>query len=98
MAASPTARSPPAARTWSPGLAALRMATTSPSPPPSTDVSSTITMASAPSGAGAPVMIRMASPGPTGTVGAFPAGSSATTRRRTGASGVAPAVSAARTA
>ena len=51
-------------------------------------VSSTITMASAPGGTGAPVMIRIASPGPTGVVGAAPAASVPTTRsshRRVGA-------------
>ncbi len=74
------------------------MATNPPSPFSPTVVSSTITMASAPSGTGAPVMMRIASPGPTGTVGARPAGSSATIRRRTGVSAVAPAVSSARTA
>ena len=46
-------------------------------------VRSTITIASAPSGIGAPVMIRIASPGPTGIVGAAPAGRSPTTRSRT---------------
>src|SRR5439155_991297 len=65
---------------------------------PSRSVYSTITTASAPSGIGAPVMIRMASPSPTGCSGARPAGSSPATARRTGASGPAPAVSAASTA
>ncbi len=59
---------------------------------------STITIASAPSGIGAPVMIRIASPGPTATVGACPAGRSPTTRSDAGAPSDAPAVSAARTA
>ena len=83
---------------WSPGRAALLTITDPPSPFSPTAVSSTMTMASEPSGTGAPVMIRIASPGPTGTVGAFPAGSSSTIRSRTGDSGVAPAVSAAWTA
>ena len=61
-------------------------------------VRSTITIASAPSGIGAPVMMRIASPGADGDVGAWPAASSPTTRSRTGASSSAPTVSAARTA
>jgi hypothetical protein len=61
-------------------------------------VYSTITTESAPSGIGAPVMMRMASRSPTGCVGARPAGSSPATASRTGASGPAPVVSAARTA
>jgi len=59
---------------------------------------STITMASAPSGIGAPVMIRIASPSPTATVGAWPAASSPTTRSRTGFASLAPTVSTACTA
>ncbi len=43
-------------------------------------------------------MIRIASPGPTGIVAAWPAGMSATTRSAAGASAVAPSVSAARSA
>ena len=54
-----------------------------------------MTIASAPSGIGAPVMIRIASPAPTGTVGACPAGRSPTTRSRTGSASDAPSVSAA---
>ena len=61
---------------------------------PTGAVRSTITTASAPSGIGAPVMIRIASPGPTATVGAAPAARVPTTASSTGA----PAVSAARTA
>ena len=61
-------------------------------------VRSTITTASAPAGIGAPVMMRIASPGPTATDGATPAASSATTRSVAGASSEAVAVSAARTA
>ena len=42
-------------------------------------VSSTLTMASAPAGIGAPVMILIASPGPTRRVGTLPAGTSSMT-------------------
>ena len=94
-ASAPASRSPPAARTWSPGLASCSTRTAS---SPSRRVRSTMTIASAPSGIGAPVMIRIASPGPTATVGAWPAGRSPTTRSRTGAPGAAADVSAARTA
>ncbi len=55
-------------------------------------------MASAPAGKGAPVMIRTASPGPTGVRGAAPAATVPTTRSRAGLSALAPTVSAARTA
>jgi hypothetical protein len=61
-------------------------------------VSSTLTMVSAPAGTIAPVMMRAASPGPTGRLGASPAAISAITGRRTGAWAVAAAMSAARTA
>ena len=57
-------------------------------------VSSTMTTASAPSGIGAPVMMRIASPRPTGTSAAAPAATVATTGSSTGAS----VVSSARTA
>ncbi len=59
---------------------------------PSTRVRSTMTTASAPSGMGAPVMIRIASPGPTATVGARPAGRSPTTRNDAGRVGRAHGV------
>ena len=85
--AAPASRSPPAGRTWSPAVAACSTRTPSSS---SRAVRSTMTIASAPSGIGAPVMIRIASPGPTGTVGACPAGSSPTTCSRTGAPAAAP--------
>src|SRR4051794_29988796 len=64
------------------------------SPPSSAAVTSTGTMASAPSGTGAPVMMRMAWPVPPGVDGAAPAASVPTTSSSTGA----PEVSAARTA
>ncbi len=69
--------------------------TTTEAPSPSESVSSTMTMASAPGGMGAPVMIRAASPGPTGLSRPdIPAATVPTTFRVTGAS----ATSAARTA
>src|SRR5438034_3398918 len=90
----PTSRSPPAGRTWSPTCAACRMSTLA----PEDCVRSTITTASAPAGIGAPVMMRIASPGPTATAGATPAASSPTTCSVAGAWWGASAVSAARTA
>ena len=57
-----------------------------------------MTTASAPSGIGAPVKIRIASPGPSPRGAGWPAATSATTGSSTGAASVAPAVSAARTA
>ena len=66
---------------------------------PSRSVRSTMTMASAPSGIGAPVMMRIASPSPTGIVGAWPGGElpdHAEADRRVGRRGTA--VSPARTA
>ena len=72
-----------ATQTWSPSLVVI----------------STMTMASAPAGSGAPVMIRIASPGPDrGGRRLSPAARVPTTSRRAGRSLVAPAVSAARTA
>jgi len=62
---------------------------------PSRAVRSTMTIASAPGGIGAPVMIRIDSPGADGALGVRPAGSSPTTRNRTGVSDAAPTVSAA---
>ena len=66
------------------------MSSESSSPP---SVSSKGTMASAAEGTGEPVMMRAASPGPRGGSRSVPAGRSATTRRRTGASGRAVATS-----
>ena len=66
---SPTATSPPARRTCSPSWAPSTVTWS-----PAVAVRSTITTASAPSGIGAPVMMRIASPGPTGIVGAAPGG------------------------
>ena len=57
--------SSPAGRTWLP-LRHRPRATTTASPSAVPSVRSTITMASAPAGTGAPVMMRTASPGPTG--------------------------------
>ena len=85
--------SSPAARTWSPTWAGFSIVTDRPSS--SARVSSTITTASAPSGIGAPVMIRTAFPAPTVNAAASaPAARVPVTSRRTGAS----AVSCARTA
>ena len=61
-------------------------------------VSSTFTIASAPSGIGAPVMIRCAVPGFSGANSVRPAGMSWATGNRTGRSGRASTTSAARTA
>ena len=58
----PVATSLPAGRTASPSVGAVRTRTRAPSSRRS--VSSTITTASAPGGTGAPVMMRIASPGP----------------------------------
>jgi hypothetical protein len=77
-----------------PGSTAARTVTSR--TPPS--VSSTFTIASAPGGTGAPVMIRCAVPGRSATTSVRPAGMSSGTGRRTGASRSAPATSAARTA
>src|SRR5690606_22985720 len=89
---SPGRRSSPGARTWSPGRASTSIRTAR--PPSSRSVRSTMTTASAPSGSGAPVKMRTASPGPSGRSAGCPAATSATTGSTTGA----PAVSAARTA
>src|SRR5262245_15786184 len=78
---------------WSPAAATVSIRTRS--PPSSGDVDSTITIASAPSGSAAPVMMRTACPRPTRTpAGSEPAANVATTSKVTGA----PAVSAARSA
>jgi hypothetical protein len=61
-------------------------------------VRSTGTTASAPSGIGAPVMIRATLPGASGGTSVRPAGMSVATGSTTGASSDAPASSAARTA
>ena len=63
-----------------------------------TRVCSTITTESAPAGTGAPVMMRAAWPGPTSPSHQSPAAMCATTSSSTGASSLAPARSAARTA
>ncbi len=67
-------------------------------PSSASSVSSTITIASAPGGMAAPVMIRTARPGATSNVGGAPAGSKPTTSSRTGVADEAPTVSTARTA
>ena len=73
---------PPFANSAVDGFAAREIVTFS----SSTTVSSTITTASAPSGIGAPVMIRIAWPSPTcRPAGSAPAGSVATTASVTGA-------------
>ncbi len=78
----PAARSSPARRTCSPATAGAETQTWS----PSVRVFSTMATASAPSGKGAPVMIRSASPGPTGLRGACPAASVPITVNRAGRS------------
>ncbi len=88
---SPRRTSSPARRMFWPCAASTKMATR----PPSFRVSSIRTTASAPSGTGAPVMIRAACPGPIGFVGMAPAGISSTTSRRTGFPGDAPRISSA---
>ena len=57
----PARTSSPAPRSESPACTTFEMATCA--PPSTRSVSSTITIASAPAGMGAPVMMRMASPG-----------------------------------
>ena len=90
---SPGTTSSPTGRMWLPSGTAWVTTTVSPSGVPS--VSSTITMASAPGGTGAPVMMRTASPGPTGESSPdMPARTVPATRSVTGAA----TVSAARTA
>ena len=64
--------------------------------PPS--VSSTWTMASAPDGSGAPVMIRMTVPGASARLLVSPAATSPSTGSVTGDCGLAAAMSLARTA
>ena len=76
--------------------AAARRAAPPRATPPS--VSSTGTTASAPSGIGAPVMIRMTCPRRSTCRVVSPAATSPSTGRTTGRSGLAPASSAARTA
>ena len=58
------------------------------------EVRSCMIMASAPSGTGAPVMIRAAFPSVIGQVGTLPAGITSVTSKVTGCSGEAAAVSA----
>src|SRR5438552_1346149 len=78
---SPLRRSSPACRTESPfGVGAVIVTTSL-----ALSLSSTRTTVSAPSGIGAPVMMRIASPGPTSRSGNSPAATSLTTRSSTGA-------------
>ena len=93
---SPTRRSSPATRTASPADTSAPSATRAPSS--RRVVCSTITTASAPSGIGAPVKMRMASPGCSARSAGWPAATSATTGSTTGDASLAPDVSAARTA
>jgi hypothetical protein len=83
-------------RTCSPGATSAWIATSLPSR--SRAVRSTITTASAPSGIGAPVKMRIASPAARARAAGWPAATSATTGSSTGDASDAPAVSAARTA
>ena len=92
--ASPGAASPPARRIESPARTATPIATRA--APPS--VSSTGTTASAPAGSGAPVVIRRQLPGASVCSLVSPAVTSPATGSMTGASLVAVAMSAARTA
>src|SRR6059058_5426314 len=78
---SPAFKSSPALRTAIPVGVAAAIVTTS----FALSVSSTRTTVSAPSGIGAPVMMRIASPGPTARSGNAPAATSPTTRSSTGA-------------
>ena len=82
---SPARRSSPAARTASPAGTSASMATRAPSS--RRRVCSTITTASAPSGIGAPVKIRIASPGASARSAGWPAATSATTGSSTGDAG-----------
>ena len=85
----PACTSSPACRTFAPAGGAIRISTSSPSghcPEPAEGrVSSKRTTVSAPAGTGAPVIMRIAWPGPTATSGTYPAATSPTTRSRTGA-------------
>ena len=78
----------------SPGLALSKRVTVS----SVNSVFSNITTASAPSGIGAPVMMRTAVPWVTGRLGTLPAATSSRTCSVTGLSRLAPALSAARKA
>ena len=78
---SPAVTSDPAARIAAPLGTDAEMRTCD---APTRSVSSTITIASAPVGIGAPVMMRIASPAPTVIVGAAPAASSPITRNSHG--------------
>ena len=91
---SPLRTSPPIRRTCRPaGTAALICTCTTP-----WSVSSTWTIASAPSGSGAPVMIRIVWPSTSRVRSVLPAGMSPTTGSVTGESADAPATSATLTA
>ena len=93
---SPAAMSDPAPEIAVPAATACRISTI---PDSGHSVHSTITTASAPRGIIAPVAIVVAAPADTSQAGAMPGVSdSAFRRRRRGASGRAPSVSAARTA
>ena len=87
---SPARTSSPARRTASPAATVLAIRTRS----PVDSVSSTMTTASAPSGSGAPVMMRSAWPASTARSAAKPAARTPMASSSTGA----PSVSAARTA
>ena len=82
---SPSATSPPRRRTCWPSETTSRTSTSAGSgaSPIGWSVSSTGTMASAPGGSGAPVMMRAHSPSPTSGADEAPAGMSPTTRSRT---------------
>ena len=90
----PASTSSPVRRTCAPTVGAAVSRTRS--VPPS--LCSTGTIASAPTGSGAPVMIRCTEPGASAGTSVRPAGMSAVTGSSTGCSGPAPASSAARTA
>ncbi len=91
----PATTSPPASRMWSPLSAGWCTKTPS---SPSRNVRSTMTIASAPSGIGAPVMIRIASPGPTGASARAPPRDPRPLAAAPAPRLSAPVVSAARTA
>ena len=90
----PSVRSSPRRRKFFPASRSLRIRTRS-SP---ASVSSTRITLSAPSGSGAPVMIRVASPFPSTRDGKAPAATDSITGSSTGAVSLAPRTSSARTA
>src|SRR5882672_4791797 len=95
---SPTGKSSPAGRTFSPTATGARMRTVAASGDETASVCSIATTASAPAGSGAPVMIRIASPRATACVATPPAASVSLTASVTDAPAEAEATSAARTA